>query len=44
MTESSEPGYMPDMTLGLPGPAESPPDEEPEEPIEINDEEDLDVG
>ena len=43
MTELLEPGSEPDLKLGLPGPAEPPPDDEPDEPTEINDYEDLDV-
>jgi hypothetical protein len=31
MTEIPEPGTVPDLTLGLPGPAEPLPDSEPDE-------------
>jgi hypothetical protein len=35
-----EPGTVPDENLGLPGPVEPLPDQEPDEPTQINDEED----
>ena len=39
--ELVEPGLIPDLDLGLPGPAEDQPSEEPDEPTEVNDGEEL---
>ncbi len=35
-----EPGTIHDLSLGIPGPAEERPDDEPDEPTAINDAED----
>lgn len=37
----AEPGLIPDLDLGIPGPAESQPGEEPEGITEVNDGEEL---
>lgn len=42
-TDKNEPGAQPDLSHGLPGPAEGyDPDQDPDVPTEINDDEDTD--